>query len=426
MKEYDIKYDSEILIPIDDTLVNDVYEAAMDLVLDVGVLCTSTERLIKFEDWEVKEALRTAPSEFIIGEGHDAVTMKHRDPQGQDTPVIWGGVWGVPLSEDMAPKIYQSHAQEPIVNVMAALGSVETVEGMIVKAGSPLEMQSELKNICWARMAIRNVGRPGMPLVGTAAVTPFADIGMSSPEFGWRKCDVRILWLLPELKTDYEQLCKAAHYMAYGCPTRGGGTPCIGGFSGGPEGTTIAQVAEAIIAVTLYQSECVLVNAIDAFYPSGHTARRSMWSINLAHTAINKNTHIVTIAGPYATYAGQCTDMSLFEIAASTIGVVKAGSHPEGVGGLSANKTDYTTGMEARFMGEAAHAVSGINREDANEMVKTLLPKYEDRIKARNPPIGKKFQECYDVKKITPSKEYLELYRKVKNELEDIGLKFNC
>jgi hypothetical protein len=34
------------------------------------------------------------------------------------------------------------------------------------------------------------------------------------------------------------------------------------------------------------------------------------------------------------------------------------------------------------------------------------------------------FQECYDVKKATPTKEYTELYRTVKRELLDLGVPF--
>ncbi|MHA2203673.1 MAG: monomethylamine:corrinoid methyltransferase, partial [Candidatus Hodarchaeales archaeon] len=31
---------------------------------------------------------------------------------------------------------------------------------------------------------------------------------------------------------------------------------------------------------------------------------------------------------------------------------------------------------------------------------------------------------CYDVKKVKPSKEYLNLYRNTRKELEDIGVPF--
>jgi methylamine--corrinoid protein Co-methyltransferase len=55
-------------------------------------------------------------------------------------------------------------------------------------------------------------------------------------------------------------------------------------------------------------------------------------------------------------------------------------------------------------------------------MVKKLLEKYASNIS--DAPIGKKFTECYDLKTLTPSKEYLDLYKKTKSFLTDLGLSF--
>ena len=150
-----------------------------------------------------------------------------------------------------------------------------------------------------------------------------------------------------------------------------------------------------------------------------------MWSEFLAHSALNRNTNFpLECASPYQAFAGPCTEMYLYEIAAATIGVTVVGSNPIHGGGSGSTRPDYCTGLDSRYMGEVAYAAAGTKRENANEMVKELLAKYEDRIKSRSAPIGKKFQECYDTKTITPSKEYLELYQKIKNELENKGLEF--
>jgi methylamine--corrinoid protein Co-methyltransferase len=58
VKEYDLHYDSEQLVPTDNSLINDLYKAGTDLFLDVGVLCTDTERQMLFEEDELKEMLR--------------------------------------------------------------------------------------------------------------------------------------------------------------------------------------------------------------------------------------------------------------------------------------------------------------------------------------------------------------------------------
>ncbi|MBA7629853.1 hypothetical protein ES703_37360 [subsurface metagenome] len=66
--------------------------------------------------------------------------------------------------------------------------------------------------------------------------------------------------------------------------------------------------------------------------------------------------------------------------------------------------------------------VIGMRRAEANEIVNTLLPKYENNLD--NPPKGKKYQECYDIKTLEPSREFTELYGGIKKELASYGLKF--
>ena len=57
---------------------------------------------------------------------------------------------------------------------------------------------------------------------------------------------------------------------------------------------------------------------------------------------------------------------------------------------------DYITPLETKFSVEVAVAASGMKRNDADELVKILLKKYEKDLP--NAPIGKKYQECHDVK----------------------------
>jgi methylamine--corrinoid protein Co-methyltransferase len=80
--------------------------------------------------------------------------------------------------------------------------------------------------------------------------------------------------------------------------------------------------------------------------------------------------------------------------------------------------------MEAKMACEVGcgAAESGIKRAEANELVKKITAKYEKQI--TEAPLGKTFQECYDVKRIFPTGEYTELYRAVKRELLDLGVQF--
>lgn len=422
LKEHDITYDPASLIPTDESLYDSVFKAGMELLLEVGIFCLSTSKIIKLKEEEIKNVLKLAPTK-ILGEGKEQITMKHREMESHEPPIIIGGPAGAPISEEMAIPIYMSVAREPIVD-MLWVGSLSEVHGTPVRAYSPIEVEAEIMNIVYFRAAFRKVGRPGFPVGGSPAVSPVADVSASSEEFGWKKTDDREAFILPNLKTDYDQLSKVAHWMHYGCEISGGGQAGIGGFSGGPEGSAVTTVAECLASYILYQATSCWVWIINSLYP-GTTSRMTLWANNVASGALNKNTKFpVCQAAPCIAYAGPCTEMNLYEVAASTIGATVVGSHPFSGGGRQGAQIDYVTGMESRFTGEVAYATIGLKIEDANDIIETLVKKYEGNIERKEIPIGKKFQECYDIKTVEPTKEYLELYKKVRKNLEDIGLKW--
>ena len=53
--EHNLKCTPEEPIPNDNTLADEVFEAGLELALEVGMLCTSTSRRIVFEEAEIKE-----------------------------------------------------------------------------------------------------------------------------------------------------------------------------------------------------------------------------------------------------------------------------------------------------------------------------------------------------------------------------------
>ena len=78
--------------------------------------------------------------------------------------------------------------------------------------------------------------------------------------------------------------------------------------------------------------------------------------------------------------------------------------------------------MNGRWSAQVAHAVVGMKRDQADEIVKQLLGRYEDRLTGA--PQGLKFWECYDIKTLKPFKEHEELYAAARKELEAYGVEF--
>jgi methylamine--corrinoid protein Co-methyltransferase len=86
---------------------------------------------------------------------------------------------------------------------------------------------------------------------------------------------------------------------------------------------------------------------------------------------------------------------------------------------------ERTSTLEIRTGAEVGHIVArmGMTRNDINKLVKKLLPRYEKQIP--DAPLGKKFSEIYDLERVIPTKEYLELYEKTRKQLRKLGLDYS-
>jgi methylamine--corrinoid protein Co-methyltransferase len=115
----------------------------------------------------------------------------------------------------------------------------------------------------------------------------------------------------------------------------------------------------------------------------------------------------------------------LLECAANALGLIASGGNvAHGVRRSKLVKRNQASGLEVKFHAEVAKAAAGLRRADANEMVKALMKRYEADLVPARAPEGKSFEELYDLKALKPRPEYLEIYSKVKRDLEELGLKF--
>jgi methylamine--corrinoid protein Co-methyltransferase len=125
----------------------------------------------------------------------------------------------------------------------------------------------------------------------------------------------------------------------------------------------------------------------------------------------------------YYTLAGPCTKMCLLETAAQAITDTASGRELlSGVASAKGVLTDKTTGMEARFMGECAHAVAGLPTEQTNEILDALVASYEGDYKTA--PAGKSYAECYDTVKVVPTDEYLHVYDEACVDMKNLGVNY--
>ena len=86
IKKYEITYDPDNPVPVDDDLSDRVWQAGWEVFRDVGLYNTDTHRIIQVSDDEIKEALYLIKGEYWVGAGKDAVLWRHR--QVEDAPEV--------------------------------------------------------------------------------------------------------------------------------------------------------------------------------------------------------------------------------------------------------------------------------------------------------------------------------------------------
>jgi len=420
VKEYNIRYDPDEVVPSDTSLANDVWKAGFTLVLEVGGYNISTHRRIIFSEDEIKDALKNIPEYIIIGEGSDSRIMKHRGIEDPDPPLVEAGPTGTLVSEDIYLETMISFAQENYIDAIGS-GSLRTYNGREVKVGSPLEVRAAAKIIALAREALRIVNKPGLHINDVAATTPWAKMIAVNEDWGIRRSDSMLVAQMVELKTSYEHIALAEFMRHHGIVVGNLMTPIWGSYGGASPGTAVISVAEHIFGLLAYGGLKHYLSLTHMFN-CNNTGRETLWVISVVGQAIANNSKMITLHDCY-TATGPGTKMILYEVAAGAITSAVSGLHGTGIGSAGGKFMDQETGLECRLYGEVAKHSTQFKRSDANEIVKKIIAKYEDTLRKEKKVIpGKSFRELYDLKTIKPSKEWLQLYLEVKKELIDLGV----
>lgn len=418
VEEYDLVYDPTVLVPDDDELADKTYQASMALLAEIGVYNQSTQRRILFSEQEIEQAVAAAASAVKLGTGRDAVVERHREVEDSEPCVMHSGPTGTPTSEEYHGLILQSCAQEPLVDCLGH-GSVSTYQGQMIIPSSPLEILASRRDAVQAREAIRKAGRPGMHIEDIAVpLTCAGKIATFDPATGLRPSDGLLVSQLPELKTDYDQLSRVAYMQMAGIHIVDLMTPLIGGLGGGAQGTAIVTVASHLMGVLCYDVSYHFMGHMSLQW-SHNTGPMGLWIQAVAGQALARNTPVVSVNDLYPR-AGLGTTQLLWEVAAGAMIGAVCGLHQHGVGATGGTKTDHTSGVEARFQAEVAHAALGKSREEINQLVLQCLERYQDRLPS--PPEGKPFNDLVDLDTLEPTSEWQEIYEQVKGELIEMGL----
>lgn len=417
-QKYEIVYNPEEPVPQDLDMAKRAFEAALELLTEVGIYCRDTRSIIPVSPEEVKESLESAPTSHAIGEGAEEVHCYVRDLGDKRRPIIIGGPGGTPLSEENFIDILTSCAVEHIDGIIT--GALRTLFGRKIRANEPLELMACHYEALWAREAVRRAGKPGMSILGIMSGVSSESQDAADFPGGMRPSDMHLICFSNELKVNWSDLKKIAHSQNMGNTIAACSMPMLGGYCGGPDGTTITAIAETMQGFLLSRASSYDLAASSVRF--GVSDRTAIWSNCLCQLAFISAGYNVRLVPFVVATAGPCTEMICDEVAAMAIALTASGySTLYGALGCEGAKMDYVTGMESRFIFELGEAAAGISLGEANEIVRQLIGKYEETLRSRKAPEGKSFNECYEPE-LRPSEEYVNLWDKKKKELEKMGL----
>lgn len=160
-EKYNIKIDPNTIIPEDKELINNLFQAGLEMLVTTGYYCQDLGRVMHVTEEEVWEGIKKTPTKLILGEGKDIARFYPRHGNSPVKPIIQGGPTGSPISEDVFVQIMQSYAQEGIVDDLVN-GVMTTIEGHPAKSKTPYEIRATMAELRATKEARVRAGRPGL------------------------------------------------------------------------------------------------------------------------------------------------------------------------------------------------------------------------------------------------------------------------
>jgi methylamine--corrinoid protein Co-methyltransferase len=408
-----------VVVPWDDDLADRVFLAAKDVLAETGIHCPDTSRVIRFTPDEIEEAIRLAPPECRMGEGKDAGVMRARRPEDPRLPWCHVG-GGIPVSSDaIASAVVEGYARIPQADSIS-IPALTQVRGLPVQAGAPSEIVASIQSVRLGRDAMRRAGRPGLPIINllSTSASPLGALAVTNGDHGLRPSDGWLIVSLTELKLDYGALSKTAAVLAFGGNVGFAAGAIYGGFAGGVIGSAVINAAYVIAAPLAVSATYHLLYSLH-IHQSNSTARELLTSVALGCQAVSRNMAFPYFDLGYAA-AGTATPQLYDETAARILTDVVSGANVETVHPARGIALDNYSPLEMRFACEVAHAAAGVRRQDANEMVRELLARYEGRLE--DAPAGRRFQDCYDLDTLEPDAEHADVCAAAREHMRKLGL----
>ncbi|KKH50604.1 hypothetical protein EO93_08060 [Methanosarcina sp. 1.H.A.2.2] len=159
-QKYGLDFKGEF-VPTDKDMMGKLFQAGFEMLLECGIYCTDTHRIVKYTEDEIWDAINNVQKEFTLGTGRDSVRVSKRSVGDKKKPIIQGGPTGSPISEEVFMPVHMSYALEKEVDTIVD-GVMTSVRGKSPIPGSPYEVLAAKTETRLIKQAAAMAGRPGM------------------------------------------------------------------------------------------------------------------------------------------------------------------------------------------------------------------------------------------------------------------------
>jgi methylamine--corrinoid protein Co-methyltransferase len=426
-KKYDIIRKKEEWINTDDEVLERVFESAVEFISTTGVYCRDLERVIRFSETEVRQAVKSAPSEVTVGAGAEQRTMTHMEIE-DPRPRHVLGAGHVAFSLEMIPLIVQ--------DVVELLPRIDYMEGFNFKEIEGKEIDNigiasyaHIKSVEAHRRSLAQAGAPGIAValypISTNPICMTSPIGL---ENGLRPSDGVMLSILPDFKVESGFITSAIIYEEYGAHLRVNGCDgfCGGTFAGSPQNAIVENAAQAMAAWLCYGDVLhnVTVKHTDMMGCKFHLFGDISWASSVASQTAAKKTNFIGLAdGGYAFELG--TLESLKAMALKIIRGTVSGANVWVIRNFAPPIDCGVSPMDILLAVEIADAVveKGLSRPEADLLVKDWVQELDG--KPVPPKQGTRVTDVFDLEKGKPTEGHYANYMYVKEELSKRGLPFH-
>lgn len=416
-KKYDLlgTCDTENPVNTDPELADAFFKAGWEAALELGFYCHDTESIIKVDEDELKRELKKAPSQFTIGKGTEARTVRSRRPSDGVEP-IYTAPLSIQMDEELYVPLVQGIVSSPLIDFQEG-PSLDTVMGRPLLADTPYETFAGIYEAHLRKHGQWLAGRPGM---GNALVSSSSTHFGFLSSFNMFDMPQIALCLNPAfMKINYTTFHKCFVAYEQGGYVRSESPTMIGGYTGGPETTAIASIATDLLQYPICGAFLPGSPSYDLRY-GGNCGSYGIWTQTMATQAFARNMDI-PLMKTINQVAGPNTKMFFLESIVG-LGANSASGQaftiaPRSAGGSAKN---HLTPIECWFGASVFKGAAGVSLSDMNDICKELIPQYEAQL--NDPPKGQSFRDLYNIDTLEVNDDYKAMYFEMRELAESLGI----